>query len=161
MYIIQLTTFNNGSRPSLQTWNYDTPPEGYAFVSQEFYDIFYSTTPAGYVNIEVEDNQVVSMTINEEALTQAQQEMEELRKEQEETALQPTQLDRIEAQVTYTAMATDTLIAEAATLDLHSAWFNKISLWYQQGLWTITMLAEAVEKNILAQDEADEIINNK
>lgn len=75
---------------------------------------------------------------------------------------EPTQLDKVEAQSTYTAMMTDTLlIEEVATLDLHSPWYDKILLWYQQNLWTITMLKEAVEKNLIAQDEADEIINSK
>lgn len=37
---------------------------------------------------------------------------EEKRKEQEKEALKPTQLDRIESQVTYTALMTDTLLEE-------------------------------------------------
>lgn len=79
-----------------------------------------------------------------------------------EIVMPATQLDKVEAQSTYTAMMTDTLlIEEVATLELHSPWYDKILLWYQQNLWTITMLKEAVEKNLIAQDEADEIINSK
>lgn len=74
-----------------------------------------------------------------------------------------TKMDEIEAQTIYTAMMTDTLLATetAVTLDLHGPWYDKVLLWYQQGLWTTAMLLEAVEKNLIVQDEADEIINGK
>lgn len=68
MYIIKIEAMENGSRAPLQTWNGNVPPDGYAFCPDEFAEIFYSTTPAGFVNIQVEDNIVVSMEINQEAL---------------------------------------------------------------------------------------------
>lgn len=35
---------------------------------------------------------------------------------------------------------------------------EKIALWYAQGLWTTEMVQNAVEKGLLTQDEADEIL---
>ena len=34
---------------------------------------------------------------------------------------------------------------------------NKIKKWYKQGLWTASMIKNAVEKGILTQEEANEI----
>lgn len=67
MYIIKINAYENGSRPALQTWPYSTLPQDYAWCPDEFVNIFYSTNPAGFVNIEVVDNTVVSMTINQKA----------------------------------------------------------------------------------------------
>ena len=68
MYIIKIKANENGARPPLQTWNKPALPDGYAACADEFYKVFYSTTPAGFVNIEVEDYVVVGMTVNSEAL---------------------------------------------------------------------------------------------
>ncbi|MBR2335813.1 MAG: hypothetical protein IKA62_06290 [Clostridia bacterium] len=68
MYIIKIKAKENGARPPIQTWNKPTLPEGYAICPDELYAVFYSTTPAGFVNIEVEDDVVVGMAVNEEAL---------------------------------------------------------------------------------------------
>jgi hypothetical protein len=38
---------------------------------------------------------------------------------------------------------------------------EKIALWYAQGLWTTEMVQNAVEKNLLTQEEADEILATK
>lgn len=35
---------------------------------------------------------------------------------------------------------------------------EKIALWYAQGLWTAEMVQNAVEKGLLTQEEADEIL---
>lgn len=74
---------------------------------------------------------------------------------------EPTQFDRIEAQVTYTALVTDTLIGEAtpATLELDEgdsaapALAGKIGLWHRQGLWTDEMVRQAEEKGICVEVE--------
>lgn len=68
MRIIKLTANENGARPGLQSWTGDTLPDGYAVCPEEFAKTFYSTSPAGFVNITVADNTVVEMTINQEAL---------------------------------------------------------------------------------------------
>ena len=68
MYIIQNEAFENGSRPPLHTWNSETIPEGYAICPDAFYDVFYSTTPAGFVNITVAGGTVMAMTVNQDAL---------------------------------------------------------------------------------------------
>ena len=68
MYIIKIKANENGARPPIQTWNKPTPPDGYAVCPDEFYRIFYSTNPAGFVDIEVENGVVVGMTVNDAAL---------------------------------------------------------------------------------------------
>lgn len=67
MYIITLAPQEDGGRPALQTWDEITPPEGYALCPEEYHDVFYSTNPAGFVNIEVEDGVVTAMEVNQEA----------------------------------------------------------------------------------------------
>lgn len=52
----------------MQMWDGETAPEGYALCPDEFFAIFYSTTPAGFVNITVEDGVVTAMEVNQEAL---------------------------------------------------------------------------------------------
>lgn len=107
MYIIKIEATTSGYRPPLQPWDSQTPaPEGYAFCSEEFHKIFYSTNPAGFVNIVVEDGSVIDMTINQEALNAYIATLPD----PEPIEPKPTQLDIIEAQVTYTAMMTGTLL---------------------------------------------------
>ena len=69
MYIIRIKANANGSRPVLQTWSRETPPEGYAVCPNEFYGVFYSTEPAGFVNITVENDVVTAMEVNQDALS--------------------------------------------------------------------------------------------
>ena len=38
---------------------------------------------------------------------------------------------------------------------------EKIAIWYAQGLWTAEMVQNAVKKNLLTQEEADEILATK
>lgn len=68
MYIIRIEQDKYGARPPLQKWNESIAPEGFAFCPDEFYDVFYSTDPAGFVYITIEDDYVTEMTINQEAL---------------------------------------------------------------------------------------------
>ena len=71
MYIIKLEASPNGSRPPLQSWDRNNiVPDGYAVCPEEFAEIFYSTSPAGFVNITVdlETRTVTSMAVNQEAL---------------------------------------------------------------------------------------------
>lgn len=67
MKIIKINPLADGSRPPIQDWSKKTPPDGYAFCPDEFVAVFYSTSPAGFVNIEVAGDTVVAMTINQEA----------------------------------------------------------------------------------------------
>lgn len=67
MMIIKIMADEHDSRPGLQSWPYEKLPEGYAWCPDEFVEIFYSTNPAGFVNIIVENNVVTEMTINQEA----------------------------------------------------------------------------------------------
>ena len=72
MKIIKIEPNPGGSRPPLQEWNSPVPPDGYAVCPEEFCSVFYSTTPAGFVTIETEEQEhgltIVSMEVNEEAL---------------------------------------------------------------------------------------------
>lgn len=64
MYIIMRKPYDNGARPPMQTWDLLTLPDGYAWCPDEFYDVFYSTSPAGFVNITVEGDTVTAMEVN-------------------------------------------------------------------------------------------------
>ena len=72
MFIIRIEANPSGSRPSLQSWNGATPPEGFAFLTDTQKDVFYSTTPAGFVNITVKEENgakvVNTIEVNQEAL---------------------------------------------------------------------------------------------
>lgn len=68
MYIIKRQTNDFGARPALQTWDSNTLPEEYVFCPDKFVEVFYSTTPAGFVNIIIENNIVTFMEVNQEAL---------------------------------------------------------------------------------------------
>ncbi len=68
MYIVKQIANADGSRPPIQTWSLDTPPKGYAICPDEFMEVFYSTDPAGFVNIIMENDVVTSMDVNQEAL---------------------------------------------------------------------------------------------
>lgn len=70
MYIIKKTANENGSRPPLQIWTKQSIPNGYAICPDEFYDVFYSTSPAGFVNITVDNDIVASMEVNQTALNE-------------------------------------------------------------------------------------------
>ena len=67
MYILKIEANPLGGRPPMQTWSRPVLPEGYAWCPDAFYDVFYSTTPAGFVNITVEGDTVVGMTVNTDA----------------------------------------------------------------------------------------------
>ena len=68
MKIIKKIANADGSLPPIQTWSKDIPPKGYAVCPDEFYEVFYSTDPAGFVNITVENDVITAMEVNQEAL---------------------------------------------------------------------------------------------
>ena len=39
--------------------------------------------------------------------------------------------------------------------------FEKIKKWYQQGLWTVTMVQHAQEKGVLTAEQVIEILTSK
>ena len=67
MYIILRKPYENGARPPVQTWDYPTLPDGYAWCPDAFYETFYSTSPAGFVHITIEGDTVTAMEVNYEA----------------------------------------------------------------------------------------------
>ena len=72
MFIIRIEANANGSRPPMQSWSGATPPEGFALATDAQKDVFYSTTPAGFVNIIVKEENgakvVDTIEVNQEAL---------------------------------------------------------------------------------------------
>ena len=72
MFIIRIEANANGSRPPMQSWNNDTAPEGFALATDAQKDVFYSTTPAGFINITVKEENggkvVDTIEVNQEAL---------------------------------------------------------------------------------------------
>ena len=72
MFIIRIEANVNGSRPPMQSWNNDTAPEGFALATDAQKDVFYSTTPAGFVNITVKEENgakvIDTIEVNQEAL---------------------------------------------------------------------------------------------
>lgn len=95
MLIIEIAAQSNGAHRN-QTGTFRTIPEGWAEVpsSIEIPDTF------PFVNIEAEDGVVTSMTAGV------------VPEPEPEPTPEPTQLDRVEAQATYTALITDTLLPE-------------------------------------------------
>lgn len=68
MKIIKREPFVSGARPALQEWDGKALPEGYLWCPEEFERIFYSTDPAGFVNITHDGETVTAMEVNESAL---------------------------------------------------------------------------------------------
>lgn len=61
-------------------------------------------------------------------------------------------IDAVESQSVYTAMMTDTLLEGQEMKE-------KISNWYTKSLWTADMVNSAVEKGVITEAEATEILN--
>ena len=95
MLIIEIQPLENGAHRN-QTCNLNTIPEGWAEVPPGISAP--DTFP--FVDIEVDGQTVNSMTAGTVPEPEPEPEPE------------PTQLDRVEAQATYTAMMTDTLLTE-------------------------------------------------
>ena len=72
MFIIRIEANANGSRPPMQYWNSATAPERFALATDAQKDVFYSTTPAGFVNITVKEENgtriIDTIEVNQEAL---------------------------------------------------------------------------------------------
>lgn len=72
MYIIKIEANESGARPPLQSWSGANQPDGFAYCDEAAKDVFYSTTPAGFVNFELKeidgDKWVENIEVNQEAL---------------------------------------------------------------------------------------------
>ena len=102
MNIIQINANENGGRPPMQSLH-GAPPAGYALVPDTLdTSVFYNFM--GFVTLELDGSTVTAMTGNQEALDAYKASLPE------PVEPEPTQLDRIDAQATYTAMMTDTLL---------------------------------------------------
>ena len=105
MRIIKNKLSKTGCYPPIRTWNQVMLPDGYVVVPDHLdTSVFYAHN--GFVNLEVKNNVVVGMTANLEAWESWKSTLPDESNKVE----QPSQLDIIEAQITYTAMMTDTLL---------------------------------------------------
>ena len=95
MKIIEITALYNGAHRN-QSGTFRTVPAGWAVIPPDME--IPETFP--FVNIEVDGQTVTSMTAGV------------VPEPEPEPTPEPTQLDRVEAQATYTAMMTDTLLPE-------------------------------------------------
>ena len=72
MFIIKIEANTNGSRPPMPSWSKATVPEDFALATDAQKDVFYSTTPAGFVNITVKEENgakvVDTIEVNQVAL---------------------------------------------------------------------------------------------
>ena len=129
MNIIRKEPNPSGAYPATQNWDNNEIPEGYVIIV-ETVDMADFYAHNGFVTLTIEQVEVgANTTINEDgeevnepiyadAVTsyvpniEAWEEWKASLPDPSETEETPTQLDRIEAQVTYTAMMTDTLLEE-------------------------------------------------
>ena len=103
MNIIQINANENGGRPPMQSLH-GAPPAGYALVPDTLdTSVFYNFM--GFVTLELDGSTVTAMTGNQEALDDYKASDQEKRVAALEAAS-----DRLDAQATYTAMMTDTLM---------------------------------------------------
>lgn len=104
MLIVKKSTNQNGTHDN-QLCNFTLPqiPEGWAVVPPELEAQTLELLP--WITLEMEDGAIVGVSDNAEARAAAAAEPTPVEPEPA-----PTQLDRVEAQATYTAMMTDTLL---------------------------------------------------
>ena len=103
MNIIRKELNEIGACSNVQTWSKPVPPEGCAIVPDTL-DMTEFYAYNGFVTLIIEDDTVTAYTPNVEAWEAWKASLPEPTEEE------PSQIDRIEAQVTYTAMMTDTLL---------------------------------------------------
>ena len=98
MYMIEITALENGAHRNMCYYNYIPPvPNGWAVIPE---DMELPNFPFGEVEVEEIDGVMTVTKWIAGVIPEPEPEPEP----------QPTQLDIIEAQVTYTAMMTDTLL---------------------------------------------------
>lgn len=73
-YICGIIPNADGMVNGIQSWNGDTPPNGYAFIGEEFFETFNSTSPCGFVYTTVVNGAITEMTVNTEAYEKWKQE---------------------------------------------------------------------------------------
>lgn len=105
MLIIKLRPEENGAHGS-QLCNFALPeiPEGWAVVPPELEQQAMELLP--WVTLEIADGKIIGVADNAEARAAAAAQLPA------ENCPTPSQLDRVEAQSTYTALITDTLLPE-------------------------------------------------
>ena len=113
MQILEKEPLENGGYAVIQTWPVDVPPEGYVIVpdtldTSVFYDFM------GFVTLELDGDTVTAMIGNQEALdaykASLPEPVEPSPTTDERVAALEAASDRLDAQATYTAMMTDTLM---------------------------------------------------
>lgn len=113
MQILQKAPLENGGYSVIQTWPGDVPPEGYVIVPDTLdTSVFYEFL--GFVDLTIEGDTVTAMTGNQAALDAYKASLPEPTPPppttEERVAALEAASDRLDAQATYTAMMTDTLM---------------------------------------------------
>ena len=105
MYIIKTTENENGSRPPIQSWDSDLVPIGFSLIPDDL-DLTNFYKYNGFVKLAIDEETGIVKDVqpNVEAWENWNSSLPP------EKEPKPTKLDVIEAQVTYTAMMTDTLL---------------------------------------------------
>ena len=86
---------------------------------------------------------------------------EEERQQAEEEKLTVDELQEEVATLSYDVMMLqpDTVSASALSTETHSPKFKMIKIWYKKGFWTEGMVQDAVNKDVITQEEFNEIVN--
>lgn len=113
MHILSRKLSENGGYSVIQTWPGDVPPEGYVIVPDTLdTSVFYEFL--GFVDLTIEGDTVIAMTGNQAALDAYKASLPEPTPPppttEERIAALEAASDRLDAQATYTAMMTDTLM---------------------------------------------------
>ena len=79
----------------------------------------------------------------------------------EEEKLTTEELQEEVARLSYDVMMLqpDTVSASALSTETHSPKFKMIKIWYKKGFWTEGMVQDAVNKDVITQEEFNEIVN--
>jgi len=83
----------------------------------------------------------------------------EIEEDRKAIPIVPTEYDKLEAQLDWTAIMTDTLIIKEAKSG--DSMFDKIKVWYDMGLWSVEQVATARDKGIITKEQYDEIVGKK
>ena len=109
MFVIRKEPNPSGAYPPMQTWSGKTVPEGCAIWPDELDTAtFYEYN--GFVTLTIEQAEGLDVVTGCEPSTEAWEEWKASLPDPAETVEEASQMDKLEAQVTYTAMMTDTLL---------------------------------------------------
>lgn len=89
----------------------------------------------------------------------AKKEEEKLAAEEEKLTVEELQEEVATLSYEVMMLQSDTVSASALSTETHSPKFKMIKIWYKKGFWTESMVQDAVNKNVIIQEEFNEIVN--